>query len=127
MSSNDDRGMAAYVEKRYDDAVELLEAALKDQPGAPDINFYLGISLLMKGKPEESVGPLQTAAANEKSPYQQSAHFFLAKAYLQTADLARAENELQIAASTPGSRASEARSLLERIHALRSTPSSEAF
>ena len=112
-------GMDAYVEKRYEDAVVLLQAAMKEEPRAVDTNFYLGISLLMRGKPKESVGPLQTAA-NEKSPYAQSAHFFLAKAYLQTADFARAENELQIAASMPGRRASEASSLLARVHALRS-------
>src|SRR5258708_17968971 len=35
--------MNAYVEKRYMDALELLEGAVKAEPSAPNVNFYLGI------------------------------------------------------------------------------------
>jgi|SRR5215469_741989 len=119
--TNFQTGMDAYVEKRYRDAVELLEDALRDEPAAADVNLYLGISLLMVGKPEDSMAPLQAAGTNEKSSYAQSAHFFLAKAYIQTADLAKAEAELQKAASLPGRLNNQAHSLLAQVQALRNS------
>jgi predicted Zn-dependent protease len=99
----------------------MLENARRDEPGAADVNFYLGISLLMVGKPEDAVARLQTAAASEKSSYTQTAHVFLAKAYIQTANFARAEAELQKAAFLPGRLTNQARSLLTQVQALRNS------
>jgi hypothetical protein len=53
------------------------------------------------------------------SSFTQSAHFYLAKAYLQMSQLEDAEREMQAAAALPGNLTAEAQSLAARIHALR--------
>lgn len=110
--------MDAYVEKRYGDAIDLLENAVKTEPYAADANFFLGICKLLQVKPEDSIAPLRIAAVNDKSPFSQPAHFYLAKAYLQTLDLEQAEVELAVASAMPGSYRTAARSILDRLQAL---------
>jgi TolA-binding protein len=112
-------GMNAYVEKRYRDAIDLLERAVDDEPKAPDANFFLGVCRLLEARQSEAIPPLKTVAANEQSPYAQSAHFYLAKAYIQMGDLAQAETELEAAAAVPGRLGAEARSALSRLQAVR--------
>lgn len=111
--------MDAYVEKRYADAIDLLEEAVKVEPNAPDANFFLGICRLLQAKPADSIAPLKAALANEKSPFTQSAHFYLAKAYVQTRNLAAAEAELHAAAAMSGRLSADVRSTLNRLQALR--------
>jgi TolA-binding protein len=110
--------MLAYVEKRYGDAEVLLEDTLKLAPGAPEINLYLGICQLVNGKADEAVHPLQSVLAHENSPYTQSAHFYLAKAYLQIWKVSKAEEQLGAAAAMPGPLNTEAKALLEKIQAI---------
>ena len=112
--------MNAYVEKRYVDALEILEEAVKKEPGAPDVNFYLGICRLLEAKPEASITPLNAVLESKESPLQQAAHFYLAKAYIQTGDLANAESQLKTAAAMPGNLSTEAGLELGRLQALRS-------
>jgi hypothetical protein len=112
--------MNAYVEKRYVDALEILEEAVKKEPGAPDVNFYLGICRLLEAKPEASIAPLNAVLESKESPLQQAAHFYLAKAYIQTGDLANAESQLKTAAAMPGNLSTEAGLELGRLQALRS-------
>ena len=117
------KAMDAYLEQRYSAAATLLEDAAQAEPKAPDINFFLGICRLMLAKPEDAVAPLKNVLANEKSTYTQSAHYYLAKAYVQTDNLAEAEAQLQAAVAMPGRLRSEASSMLSRVHALRTTQS----
>jgi TolA-binding protein len=111
--------MDAYVEKRYADAIELLEADLELEPNAPDTNFFLGICRLMQAKPADAIAALKMVAGSNKSAFAQSAHFYLAKAYIQTGELAKAETELRATAAIPGRLGAEARSLLTKLEALR--------
>jgi TolA-binding protein len=111
--------MGAYVEKRYADAIPLLEADLELEPKAADTNYYLGICRLVQASPADAIAPLETVAGNDKSALARSAHFYLAKAYIQMGDLAKAETELQTAAAAPGRLGAEARALLKRLQALR--------
>jgi len=112
-------GMGAYVEKRYRDAVVLLEGAVNAEPNAPDINFYLGVCRLMIARPAEAIAPRSTVIANPASSYTQSAHFYIAKAYIQTSDLARAEEHLRVAAAMPGRMSTLANSTLTKLEAVR--------
>jgi hypothetical protein len=112
--------MNAYLEKRYMDALEILEEAVKKEPGAPDVNFYLGVCRLLEAKPQDSIAPLNAVLDNKESPLQQAAHFYLAKAYIQIGDLVNAESQLQIAAAMPGTLSTEAGLELARLHALHS-------
>ncbi len=111
--------MDAYVDQRYADATDLLEQAARAEPNAADVNFYLGVCRLLKANPADSIAPLQSVVADEKSPWAQAAHFYLAKAYIQTGDLAHAESQLQAAAAMPGRLKAEAGSELTRLQAVR--------
>jgi TolA-binding protein len=112
-------GMMAYVEGRYRDATEKLEGAAQAEPDAPDANFYLGICRLVQGHPTAAVQPFKKVIVNGKSPLVQSAHFYLAKAYVQTNDLAAAETELQASAAMAGLMKKQAESLLSKVQAFR--------
>lgn len=111
--------MGAYIEGRYSDAAELLQDAVRQDPKASDANFFLGVCRLTLGHPEESIAPFRAALQDEKSLYTQAAHFYLAKAYVQTRDLESAEGQLSVAASLPGRWKSEAASELPRVRAIR--------
>ena len=111
--------MDAYVDRRYADASDLLEQAAQAEPNAPDVNFYLGVCRLLEAKPADSVTPLQSVLADEKSRWAQAAHFYLAKAYLQTGDLVQAEAHLQAAADMAGRLRAEAGAELTRLQAVR--------
>jgi TolA-binding protein len=113
------KAMDAYLEQRYSAAASLLEDAAQVEPKAPDVNFFLGICRIMLAKPEDAVAPLKNVLADEKSPYALSAHYYLAKAYVQTDQLSEAEAQLQAAAAIPGRLRSEASSMLSRVQALR--------
>jgi TolA-binding protein len=110
--------MRAYLDGRYGEAIGGLTVAVKLEPTAPDINFYLGVCNLLEGQPEDSVAPLQTAAA-DNSPLQQSSLYFLAKAYIQSGKLAEAEAELNRAIAVPGRLTKDASVLLVRLRAFR--------
>ncbi len=115
------KAMDAYLEQRYSAAASLLEDAAQVEPKASDVNFFLGICRIMLAKPEDAVAPLENVLADEKSTYAQSAHYYLAKAYVQTDHLPEAEVQLQAAAAMPGRLRSEASSMLSRVQALRAT------
>lgn len=118
--------MVEYVEKRYNDAADKLETIVTGEPKAADANFYLGICRLMQGQPRQSIAPLRAVLDAPAGRLTQSAHFYLAKAYLQMSNLAQAEEEMQAAAAIPGRLTAEARSVAARIEALRKSTSSES-
>lgn len=111
--------MGAYVERRYADAVPLLEADLDLEPKALDANYYLGICLLLLAQPADAIAPLKTVATSNASALAPPAHFYLAKAYLQVEDLDNAETELRVAGAGSGRLAAEARATLRKLQALK--------
>jgi tetratricopeptide (TPR) repeat protein len=112
--------MRAYVDRNYDEASDLLHRVLQADPEASDANFYLGVILLLKGRPDQAVEPLRFAATNGRDRWSQPAHFYLAKTYLQTRDLASAESELKAAADIAGPWTGTAKADLATLQALRS-------
>jgi tetratricopeptide (TPR) repeat protein len=110
--------MLAYAEKRYGDTETLLQSAIQSAPGSIDINYYLGICRLLGDRANEAIEPLQLVLTKEKSPYSQSAHFYLGKAYLQMRDITHAQSELELAAAVPGRLTAEATSTLARLRAV---------
>jgi TolA-binding protein len=115
------QAMLAYIKGQYGGAAQLLEKTIQSQPGAVPANFYLGVCRLLQGHPLESVAPLKEVLAAPASSFTQSAHFYLAKAYLQMSQLEDAEHEMQAAAALTGNLTAEAQSLAARIHTLRSS------
>lgn len=114
-----EQAMGAYVDRRYGNAAALLEEAVQAQPNAEDANFYLGVCRLLVARPSDAIAPLTKILANPKSPFTQSAHFYLAKAFIQTQDLAQAEEHLRAADAVPGRLSTQAHSLLGKVQALR--------
>jgi len=60
-----------------------LQQAASQISGQTVQTLFLAICRLMQGKVADSVAPLKVALTNEDSVYTQSAHFYLAKAYIQ--------------------------------------------
>jgi hypothetical protein len=113
------QGMNAYIDARYHDASGYLTSALKYEPSAADVNFYLGVCRILDDHPQESVPALKIAIAAGNSPYLQSAHYYLGKAYVQGMNLEGAETEFREAAKLTGSLSTDAKALLARVVTLR--------
>jgi hypothetical protein len=107
--------MTRYSAKDYAGAVEQLQPLADASPDAAHVQFFLGISQLMSSKPAAAIESLDRAAATGTAPFADEAHFYLAKAAMQTRDLARAERELQIAVEREAGPAGEAAALLRDL------------
>jgi predicted Zn-dependent protease len=112
--------MRAYIDHNYEEAADRLQRYLKLEPNAPDANFYLGVVFLVTGGTDKAFEPLKSAAAEGHTRWTQPAHYYLAKAYLQTRDLASAETELAAAAAITGNLTASAKADLATLRALRS-------
>jgi predicted Zn-dependent protease len=116
------KAMDAYSHQQYDTAARLLQEAVQADPQAADPKFFLGICLLMLGKPKEAVVPLTAFSADEPNPV---VHFYLAKAYVQLSEFAKAETELRKAALS-GEKRTEANSMLGQLQVLRAFQEEQA-
>jgi hypothetical protein len=76
-----DSGMTAYGAGRYRETVQLL-GAVAPEDRTPALSFYLGLATLMSGDPAEAV--LMLHEVPDGSPYAAEAHFYSAKAWLQS-------------------------------------------
>jgi len=112
-------GMTAYLEGRYGDAIGFLQSAMQTDKKTDDINFYLGVSQIMAGHPQEAQIPLGKVMALGNSPYLQSAHYYLGKACAQQMKLSQAESEFREATVLPGRLTADSKVLLARIVTLR--------
>jgi len=112
-------GMTAYLESRYGDAIGFLQSALQTDKKTDDINFYLGVSQIMAGHPQEAEIPLRRVTGLGNSAYLQSAHYYLGKAYIQQVKLSQAESEFREAGALPGRLTADSKALLARIVVLR--------
>jgi hypothetical protein len=107
--------MTRYSAKDFAGAAEQLQPLAEANPGAAHVQFFLGIAQLMSGKPAAAIESLDRAVASGTAPFADEAHFYLAKAAMQTRDLARAERELQIAVEREAGPAGEAAELLRDL------------
>lgn len=107
--------MTRYGAKDYAGAVEQLQPLADASPDAAHVQFFLGISQVMSGKPAAAIESLDRAAATGTAPFADEAHFYLAKAAMQTRDLTRAERELRIAVEREAGPAGEAAALLRDL------------
>ncbi|HXJ92381.1 MAG TPA: tetratricopeptide repeat protein [Terriglobia bacterium] len=88
-------GIALYKSGDVADARALFEGLLKLQPDAPDLNFYLGDTLLHAQKPQEALPFLQKALLRQPAllPAQEA----IGLAYMQTDQAAKAIPHLKAA------------------------------
>jgi tetratricopeptide (TPR) repeat protein len=90
-------GIALYKSGDVAGAQALFERLLKGQPDAPDLNFYLGDTLLHAQNPQEAVPFLQKAVLRD--PGLLTAQQAIGLAYMQTSQPAKAIPHLKAALS----------------------------
>lgn len=106
--------MALYSKKDYRGASAALRPNADATPNFDGGRFYLGISLLLSG---ERIGGIQELRelAMVPSPYQERAHFYLAKGLLAEHDVPRAREQLEDLIAQHGDLEKQATALLNQI------------
>jgi TolA-binding protein len=109
------RAMQFYLKGDYARAIPGLRAAAKANPRTPSFNFYLGACYLLTNQTDLAIVSLRQTVSLGAPAYSESAHFYLAKAYLQKKEIAAAENELQETVQLHGSLEVEAGEILRQL------------
>ena len=109
-----DRAMEKYVRGDYAGAAEGLRAAAKEDPESGDVLFYLGVSELLAGRPQQAIGVLRMAGAADPA-FSEAAWYYMAKAHLARGDVAKARNALALVAKSDGDHKQRALSLLRAL------------
>lgn len=110
------KAMQFYVKGDYAKAIPGVRAAAKANPQSASFNFYLGACYLLAGQTDPAVVSFRKTVSLGDPAYSESAHFYLAKAYLQEKEVARAKDELQKTVQFHGSLESEAAEILRQLH-----------
>ena len=118
-TSHFQRGMEHYRKADYMGAIEDLRNAASQDPDAPHIQFFLGISHLMLGHDDDAIDWLRAAIALGDSPYLEEAHYYLAKAFLRRKDLGAAEIQLKRVRDLRGPLSQEATRLVSQVERLK--------
>jgi thioredoxin-like negative regulator of GroEL len=111
-----DRAMAAYEENDFAGAIEQLETLRELGPDdAAEVNFYLGVSLLLAGRSQEAARPLRQAAQSGDGSRREDSLYYLALAYLKNNQPDQAAAELDAVIAVGGERQFAAEKLKQQI------------
>jgi Flp pilus assembly protein TadD len=108
--------MQYYVKGDYPHAIPGVRAAVKASPRTPSFNFYLGACYLLAGQTDLAVVSFRKTVSLNNPAYSESAHFYLAKAYLRKNAVSAADDELQRTIRLRGDHEGEARDILRQLH-----------
>jgi tetratricopeptide (TPR) repeat protein len=108
-------GMRQYTRRDYAGAIPWLERALKEEPDADDVRFYLGATLILQDRSADGASVLRPLAMKAESPYAEEAQFLIAKAHLRGGDLEQAASALDATVKMHGDREAEASRLRRRV------------
>jgi tetratricopeptide (TPR) repeat protein len=111
------RAMERYVRADYAGAAASLRGALKEEPDAAEVRFYLGVSELLAGRSEAAIGELRRVAGGADAAFAEAARYYLAKAHLARGDLAAARRELDVLARGDGDHKLQAEQILQALGA----------
>jgi hypothetical protein len=106
--------MEPYAARDFAGAADRLRQRLRTDPGDERALFYLGVSLVLTGHPDQSIEPLRRVA-EESDLLSSDASWYLAVACLATGDDSRAVALLRDLAAQGGDRGARARELLDEI------------
>jgi TolA-binding protein len=109
------KAMQFYVKGDYAHAIPGVRAAAKASPGDASFNFYLGACYLLAGQTDPAIVSFRKTVSLGDPAYSESAHFYLAKAYLRKKEVAGAKDELQKTVQFHGSLESEAAEILRQL------------
>ena len=114
-----DEAMLAYARGDYAGAAAGLAEVAAAEPSNARARVFLGVSYLMRDRPQEAITVLQQAVALRDPAYQDDVQFFLAKALIRTGDLEAASRTLDALIRSDGPRTNEARVLRDALSSLR--------
>jgi len=112
------QGMERYQQGHYAETIPHLRSALEADAELLPARFYLGISCLVTDETDEAIQHLMKLAGSTPNPYQEEAHWYLAKAYFRKQDVEAGRSQLEQTVALNGPHATEARGLLERLREL---------
>lgn len=107
------QAMTRYAARDYRGASQELRAALHAGGAPAPTAFFLGVSLLFDGDPNDARGAFDRVIAAGDTPYGPETYFYRALASLRLGDSAHARTDLEQAASSDAPIAARARSMLE--------------
>jgi TolA-binding protein len=107
--------MQNYSKEDYAKAIPGLRAAVKASPQNPSFNLYLGACYLLTGQTDPAIVSFRKTISLGNPAYSESAHFYLAKAYLKKKEVSAAEEELRKTVQLHGSRETEAGEILRQL------------
>jgi hypothetical protein len=111
------QGMEHYSHGRYREAADWLERSVARGTPEAEVQFYLGVSLLLADDPPGAVQALR--AASLQSPAAALYRWYLAQALFEGGRLAEAESELILLTAAEGEYAVAAQTLLETVQSVR--------
>jgi hypothetical protein len=115
-SSAFESAMAAYQQNDFARAIEQLETLSEMEPdNAPEVNFYLGVSLLLVGRSQDAISPLKKALRFTNDMQSESRHYYLALAYLKRDEPQQAMVELDAVIGMGGEYGPTAKGLKQQI------------
>jgi tetratricopeptide (TPR) repeat protein len=107
--------MQFYVKGEYAKAIPGVRTAAEANPQSASFNFYLGACYLLAGQTDTAIESFRQTVSLGDPAYSESAHFYLAKAYLRKKDVARAKDELQRTVQFHGSLEAPAAEILRQL------------
>jgi len=116
-SSVFDDAMKAYDGRQYERAAGILRRFVTVEPDDPAGNFFLAVSLMMTDEVGEAEDRLNVVVDAGSTPFEFSARFVRAKAWIRLGKLDAAEQELQQVAASADPCARTAADLLPRVRA----------
>ena len=112
-----DAAMGRYVQGDYRGAISGLRQAIELDPAANHARFYLGLCLLLTGDAKGGVSELEGLLVVGPAPYLEDALFYLAKGHLQTGDVKKAREVLELLIAFDRKHQTQAKELLSRLPA----------
>jgi tetratricopeptide (TPR) repeat protein len=109
------KAMQFYVSRDYGHAIPGVRAAAKASPQNASFDFYLGACYLLAGQTDPAIVSFRRTVSLGDPAYSESAHFYLAKAYLRKNKVARAKEELQKTLQFHGSLEAPAAEILRQL------------
>jgi tetratricopeptide (TPR) repeat protein len=109
------KAMQSYVKRDYAQAIPGVRAAATANPQSARFKFYLGACYLLAGQTDPAIVSFRQTISLGDPAYSESAHFYLAKAYLRKKEVARAKDELQKTVQFHGGLEAEAAEILRQL------------
>ena len=107
--------MQYYLKGDYARAIPGVRTAVKAGPRIPRFNFYLGACYLLTGQTDSAIVSFRKTISLGDPAYSESAHFYLAKAYLSKNEVSGAKVELQTTIRLRGDHEAEAKDILRQL------------